>query len=202
VDEAQARRERFAEVVGAWLPGVYAYFRKLGLSEAGAEDAAQETFLAAWRNLASLRDPEKMRSWIYGTAYRTYLRQRRRRADPTSLETVAEAALPSGLDPGSQHSLTLRSLREAVTGLPEPYRQPVVLLYWEELSYQEAARALSIPLGTLAWRVRKALQLLRLALAEEGEPCGQDETSTEARDGRGDSPSEPGTGERDPIGDA
>ena len=167
MDEARETRERFAAVVGRWLPGVYAYFRKLGLSEAAAEDLAQETFLAAWRNLPSLRDPEKMRSWLYGTAYRHYLRHRRKRAAPLSLETAPEAAPQPEHDPGSDHSLARRALQEAVLALPDRYRQPLVLLYWEDLSYEEAARALSIPLGTLAWRARKALQLVRHTLAEE-----------------------------------
>lgn len=56
--------------IESWLGDIYAYFRRLGVDVATAEDLTQETFIIAWQNYARLRAPEKLRSWLYGIAYR------------------------------------------------------------------------------------------------------------------------------------
>ncbi len=177
-------------MVGEWLPGLYGYFRRLGVSAVAAEDLAQDTFLIAWRKLPSLRKPEQMRSWLYGTAYRRYLNHRRKQLSEADLRSVAAAPLVAD-DPGSDRRLDLQSVRRAVVALSDEYRQPLALIYWQELSYEEAARVLGIPLGTLAWRVRRALGLVREALTKE-------ETAGDRQRDRGGSRD----GKSDPVGDA
>jgi RNA polymerase sigma-70 factor (ECF subfamily) len=161
--EAVDRREQLAAMVEEWLPGLYAFVRRLGLPPTEAEDVVQDSLLAAWRSLPRLRDPAKMRSWLFGIAYRHFLRSRRRHA---TLELPdGQASLEQ--DPSSDGRLDRHSVRRAVLGLPELYREPLVLVYWQELSYQEAAEVLRVPLGTLSWRLHQALSLLREALTEE-----------------------------------
>lgn len=165
------QREMFMAMVESWLPDVYAYFRRLGVESAAAEDLAQSTFVTAWQNIARLRDPERLQGWLYGIAYRQYLRHRDHgRADARAIGEAGarmEQTDPAAAsNPGSDRRLAAQSVREAVGRLPEKYRQPLVLLFWEGLSYQQAAKVLSLPLGTLAWRVHAALKLLKQALAE------------------------------------
>jgi RNA polymerase sigma-70 factor (ECF subfamily) len=171
MDERLRRREEFTAVVEGWLPGIYAYFRRLGIAAAVAEDLTQQTFVTAWQNLPRLREAAKMKSWLYGIAYRQYLRHREKTArDQHALRDArvqaAQRAWIAGGNPGGDHRLALQSVRDAVAALPDKYRQPLVLLYWADLSYQQAAKVLSLPLGTLAWRVHKALRMLKQALAE------------------------------------
>ena len=169
------QQQGFMSAVERWLPGVYGYFRRLGVGSATAEDLTQQTFLAAWQSLPRLRDPDRLKSWLYGIAYRHYLRHRDAHRAEERAFGYGCAAAPEDLagayadNPGSDALLARQSVREAVGRLPEEYRQPLVLLYWQDLSYQEAAKALSLPLGTLAWRVHKALKLMRQALAESEE---------------------------------
>jgi RNA polymerase sigma factor (sigma-70 family) len=162
---SSAEHERFAMVVEQSLPGLYGYFRRLGLGAAAAEDLTQDTFLAAWQGLPRLREEGKLRSWLYGIAYHHYLRHRTRRRAEAGEEAMTD--LPARGSPGDDPSLDGHAVREAVGRLADLYRQPVVLVYWQGLSYEEAAHALKLPLGTLSWRLHKALGLLREALAEQ-----------------------------------
>ncbi len=153
--------------IESWLGDIYAYFRRLGVDAATADDLTQETFIIAWQNYARLRAQEKLRSWLYGIAYRCYLKQRSTAAARVTVELTDEL-IAGGHDPADDTQLNVRAIHQALQTLPERYLHPLVLIYWEELSYLEAAGALAIPLGTLAWRVHKGLHLLRHALAVKG----------------------------------
>jgi len=168
MDQAAYRREALVAAFESRLGEIYSYFRRLRVDPAAAEDLAQETFVEAWQDLPKLRDERKLRAWLYQIAYHRFLRHKTSAADAT-------VELPEGLaggpldNPGSDERLESQTMLEAVRGLPEEYLQPFILVHWEEFSYQEAARVLSLPVGTLAWRVHKALKLLRRALVEEGD---------------------------------
>ncbi|MGD0113720.1 MAG: RNA polymerase sigma factor [Armatimonadota bacterium] len=153
--------------VEAQSEAIYCYFRRLGVDAIGAEDLTQEALLTAWQALGRLRHSGKIRSWLYGIAYRVYLKRRETARKEGSEFPIEEVAGPDG-DPGDDRHLASRAVRDAVQRLPDTYRHPLLLVYWEELSYLEAARALSLPLGTLAWRVHTGLKLLREALSEKG----------------------------------
>jgi len=168
MDQAVKGRAAFVAAFESRLGDIYSYFRRLRVDAAAAEDLAQETFVVAWQDLPKLRDERKLRAWLYQIAYHRFLRYKARATAQATTE------LPEGLaagplnDPGSDERLESQAMLEVVRGLPEEYLQPFVLVHWEELSYQEAARVLSLPIGTLAWRVHKALKLLRRALVEKG----------------------------------
>jgi len=146
---------------------IHAYFARLAVNRASIDDLVQETFITAWQNLPALRDERKLRSWLYGIAYRHYLKHRDRLAS-SAWEVIGDEPAAASADPGSDDSLTAHMVREALLALPDRYLHPLLLLYWEDLSYQEAAAVLSVPIGTLAWRAHKALKLMRAALAEKG----------------------------------
>jgi len=175
-------REDFAALAEAHAGGIYAYFRRLGVEATAAEDLAQETFLTAWENLGALRDQRRIRSWLYGIAYRRYLKHRESAACHATVP-ISEELAERGGDPANERSLSAQAVRAVVQGLPDEYRQALVLVYWEDLSYKEAARALALPLGTFAWRVHKALKLARKALAEEqgSDESERDEQATGGR---------------------
>jgi RNA polymerase sigma-70 factor (ECF subfamily) len=166
------------DILKAYLHGVYSYFRRLGVDSTAAEDLTQDTFLVTWQNRHKLSSDGKLQGYLYGVAYRRYLQHMdRTRARPTISITDQIEAGPAA-DPGSDQSQAARSLREAVLSLPPNYRHPLVLLYWQDLSYREAAHALSLRMGTFAWRVQEALKLLRQRLDESREEVAEDATST------------------------
>jgi RNA polymerase sigma-70 factor, ECF subfamily len=159
-------RELFQAELAVYARDIYVYFRRLGLDASAAEDLRQETLLRAWQGLPRLRQVERMRSWLYGIAYRVYLTHRQRPAE--AADETAEGLPAAHGDPGSDQSLGAQVVRQAVLHLPAKYRHPLVLRYWQDLSYQEAAAALGIPVGTFAWRVHVGLRLTRQALSGKG----------------------------------
>jgi RNA polymerase sigma-70 factor (ECF subfamily) len=168
LDHVTRKQAAFAAVLESRLRDIYSYFRRLGVDAAAAEDLAQETLVIAWQNLSSLRDESKLRAWLYGIAHRRYLRHRGKVAAEATVEIGDQSPAGPAHDPGSDERLSSQMVHQALRTLPERYLHPLTLIYWEDLSYQEAARVLSLPIGTLAWRVHKALKLVRQALAEEG----------------------------------
>jgi RNA polymerase sigma-70 factor (ECF subfamily) len=164
MDQLAQKQAAFAEALDSHLRAIYSYLRRLGVEAAAAEDLAQDAFVIAWQNLPSLRDVHHLRGWLYRIAYRRYLRHREAAATQATTGISGELAAAPAQDPGSDEQLEAHHLRRLLRALPEPYLHALMLIHWEGLSYQEAAQALSLPLGTLAWRVHKATRLLRRAL--------------------------------------
>jgi RNA polymerase sigma-70 factor (ECF subfamily) len=135
-----------------------------------AEDATQEAFIAAWRGLPSLREPERFNAWfgrIVVNACRMSMRRRPRTAF-LSLELVT-ARRPAPADDlwlgGVIHS---EALNRAIDGLPLQQRAILALYYLEDRPMSSVATILGIPSGTAKWRLSRARTALRTALAEDG----------------------------------
>lgn len=140
-----------------------------------SEDLAQETFIAAWKQLHSLRDPEKLRPWLCGILHRhacDALRKRDRepshRAMP--LETISESASPE--PPPLEYAISeeeKRILWRALERIPRIYRDPLVLFYREHQSVEAVAQELELGTDVVKQRLsrgRKMLQRQVLAFVE------------------------------------
>jgi RNA polymerase sigma factor (sigma-70 family) len=132
-----------------------------------SQDVAQETFLSAWKGLAGLREPGKLRSWLTGIARnltRGALRARGRDAlgPADSLEAFEEppAAQPSPLDAVlSREEESL--VRRALAALPDTYREPLVLFYREQRSIAAVAQALELSEDAVKQRLARGRELLK-----------------------------------------
>lgn len=137
-----------------------------------AEDVAQETFVNAYRALATWRADGPFGAWLSRIAVRLAVRQLgKRRAvawlpatDAVSGEEIV-AALPAGPDSQPEH-VALRAerastTRRAVADLAEPYREVVALRFFAEQSLEEIARATGRPLSTIKTQLRRGLLRLR-----------------------------------------
>ena len=153
--------EQFAARVQAMRSRLYrTAFLYLG-SEADALEAVDEAVYQALRALKKLRQPELFETWITRILINTCRQELRRRRRVTGEACIPEAAGPDAYD--------ALPLREAIRRLPEDLRTVVILRFFAGYSQVETAQALQIPQGTVATRQRRALQLLRLALGEEGD---------------------------------
>ena len=141
-----------------------------------AEDVAQESFVAAYRSLATWRGNDSVRPWLAQIATRQALRAVGRRLPTTSLdssrggnESTERIDRGSDFDPQAVVGAADRAamVRDAVQNLPEPYRETIALRYFAELSIDEIAEALDRPVGTVKVHVHRGLERLRSALAEE-----------------------------------
>src|ERR671912_2808671 len=166
--------EAFGEIVRRWERRIFALaFGMLG-REDDARDATQETFLAAFRNLRGFRGDAKVSSWLHRIAINQCItRQRRARVRAeTGLEEEVESGreqfLSTGADASPAHASESRqraeAVRRAVASLPQELREVVLMKEFEELTFQEIADALQIPLSTVKSRLYTALRQLRLKL--------------------------------------
>jgi RNA polymerase sigma factor (sigma-70 family) len=145
------------------------------LDRAAAEDVVQEVFLAVWRN-ARRFEPGRgtVRAWLLRIAHFRLLNELRRRSrqpdavpDPDGLVL---AGLPAN-DPGpaeaawEQHRRAI--LQSALAGLPAPQREALSLAFLDDLTHEQVAAELGLPLGTAKTRIRAGLSKLRSALGPQ-----------------------------------
>jgi len=141
-----------------------------GIAGNEAEDAVQEAFVKAFRNLGGFRSEAAFKPWLFTIIANEARNRRRSMSRRTKLELrVCELAQPSalGADEAAVAQDRRRRLVEAVSGLPDRYREVVALRYFAALSESETAAVLSCPLGTAKSRLSRALDLLRTTLDEE-----------------------------------
>jgi RNA polymerase sigma factor (sigma-70 family) len=138
----------------------------------GADDSFQATFLVLARRADAIRKQESLASWLYGVALRIASRARNRMAT----QTAAGREWGRWSKPMRQteplDELTWQELRavidEEVGRLPEKFRVPVVLCYFQGKSHEQAARELGCPKRSLTSRVARARELLRIQLVRRG----------------------------------
>ena len=142
---------------------LFRYAYRLSGSAADAEDLTQQTFLAAHRHLDQLREPGRAKSWLCAILRNVYLKQVRSHGgvEPSSLQDVAEPASEVALE----NPIDEEQLQAALLELPEEYRSPVILFYFNELSYKEIAEQLEVPIGTVMSRLARAKSLLKKRLS-------------------------------------
>ena len=166
--------DAFGEVVRRWERKIYALAYGFTGSVEEARDAAQETFVAAYRNLRSFRGEAKVSSWLHRIAVNHCItRQRRARVRAeTAIEEAVESA-GEGLLSSGEHASPARAaeareraeaVRRAVAALTPELREVVLLKEFEGLTFQEIADALQVPMSTVKSRLYTALRQLRMRL--------------------------------------
>jgi RNA polymerase sigma-70 factor (ECF subfamily) len=150
-------------------------FRALGELSL-AEDVAQEVFIKVYKALPGYRHDKPFKHWLHRVAANAVTDALRRRRSVVSLDALEQPPQAHESDPqdvAARHDLQ-RAVRHAIANLPPHYRDTIALQAFGELSYDEIARVLDIPLGTVMSRLNGAKRLLRetlgdLVLASEDE---------------------------------
>jgi RNA polymerase sigma-70 factor (ECF subfamily) len=136
-----------------------------------AEDVTQESFVAAYRAIGSYRGDGPLRAWLLRIATRQALRRLAQRRPTADVDAVPEPILADSRAEPSRIAVAteLRTeLRDAVAGLPDPYREVVVLRFFADLSLAEVADVTGRPINTVKTHLRRGLERLRPMLAPEG----------------------------------
>jgi RNA polymerase sigma factor (sigma-70 family) len=149
-------------------PMVLNVCRRLLRDPHDTEDAFQATFLVLLRKAASLSRRELVANWLYGVAYRTALKARREAARRGARTKPLEDVSGKDSDEVSIWKDLRPVLDEELQRLPAKYRMPVILCYLEGKTFEEAARQLGWPAGTVSGRLARAKQLLRTRLTRRG----------------------------------
>lgn len=152
----------FEQLVNRYYRDLYRFGFSLTGNEADACDLTQETFLV-WANKGhQLKNPARVKAWLFTTLYREFLkicRRRERIADDPIEEAVENLPqVPADCVNQIDSKTLVRFLRE----MDEDHRAALLLYYMEDLSYKEIAEVLGVPLGTVQSRISRAkAQLLR-----------------------------------------
>jgi RNA polymerase sigma factor (sigma-70 family) len=149
-------------------PLVYAVCRRVLGDGADAEDAFQATFMVFVKKGATLRDPSRVQSWLYGVAQRTARKAKAKAARQSKSERQARE-MTSKSEISDMTFDDLRSiLDEEIAQLPEKYAMPLVLCYLEGKTNAQAAAHLGWPEGSMSRRLSRARELLKSRLAKRG----------------------------------
>jgi len=144
--------------------------RVLGDSHA-ARDAVQQTFLVLARKAGVLDREGPLAGWLWTVASRQALRLRAMIARRRRKEKQAADDRPphdAGVSNAPEEQEVREALRQELQRLPEKFRAPLVLCYFNGHTHEEAARALGIPRGSMAKRIGEALERLRERLRARG----------------------------------
>ena len=150
----------------ACIPRLRRYARALVGDRVGADDLVQDTIERGWLKLDSWRRGTDMRAWLFGIMHNVHVDQLRKPA--LSTEELGDSTPMPSIKAPQMDRLELRDMEAALKMLPAAQREILLLVALEEMTYDEVARALSIPLGTVMSRLSRAREGLRALL--EGRP--------------------------------
>ena len=167
----------YRELVRRYQRAVYSVAFRMVRSAEDAEDLTQETFVRVFKALDRYDPARPFQAWLFTITSRLsidHIRRRRMktvplfRSEPGSEEEHAVELEDQGLLPDqlAVHSEEERGVRDLIDTLPPHYRIVVLLRHQQDLSYEEIAQALNLPLGTVKARIHRAREILKQRLEE------------------------------------
>jgi RNA polymerase sigma-70 factor (ECF subfamily) len=175
----------FALLFQRHAKAIYNYcFRRVG-SWAVAEDMVSIVFMEAWRRRDKALPPDKVLPWLYGIATNVARNQRRsERRFSAALSRVPDPQLEPNFaelaDVRLDDERQMKEVLALISQLPRREQDVFVLCAWSELSYEDAALALAIPVGTVRSRLSRARKRLRELDPAFGHEEGRTTTAEEA----------------------
>lgn len=161
-------RAAFAQLVQRHQSTVRTVLRRLTRGDAGlADDLAQETFVLAWRNIRHFRFEARFSTWIYRIAINAWRSEARRKRELLLDADDVSAIEEVGEDPPD--IVSRLDLERALATLSDGERAAIAACYYADLSHEEAAQALGIPVGTVKTHVLRGKAKLRARLAGKEE---------------------------------
>jgi RNA polymerase sigma-70 factor (ECF subfamily) len=149
----------------ALIPRLRRYARALVGDRAAADDLVQDTLERAWAKLHLFRRGTDLRAWMFTVMHNVHVNQVRAARPTDALEDdmpeLAQRAVQGD-------ALLVRDLERALAALPAAQREVLLLVALEDLSYEEAANVLGIPIGTVMSRLARAREKLRVLMTGKG----------------------------------
>ena len=173
VETSKTLEQDFADIYKTYYRRVFSLCRYLLNSGDAARDAAQEVFLRAERRLADYDSSRPFSTWLLGIASHYCIDQLRRRGVETRIfaaEALVESEISShGSSPLAEVLAAERgdAVRAALASLPEKFRIPLVLAYYNELTYDEIGAMLGLKRAYVATLLFRAKQQMRQKLASQ-----------------------------------
>jgi len=161
------RRKKFDRLVSVFHPDMYRYAAWLCRDRSIAEEVVQEAMLRAWRSLDALRDEDAVKQWLLTIVRRENARYfERRRLETVDIDalTASQAALIA-----DEPDEALEDLREAIFGLEDDYREPLVLQVLMGYSTSEIGELMGLKQGAVLTRLHRARIKLKHSVPDSGD---------------------------------
>jgi RNA polymerase sigma-70 factor, ECF subfamily len=161
--------ETFADLALPLFDQLYNFAHWLTQNRAEAEDLVQETYAKALRGFSSFQPGTNFRAWIFRILRNSFLTSRTGLKSMVGLEDDATENVPSK-GPSPEAAMIAQAdraiVQQALTDLSVPFREILLLCDVEEMSYEEIAQVLAIPVGTVMSRLHRARKALRTRLLD------------------------------------
>ncbi len=167
----RGEKQAFDELIRQWEGRLLYYVRRLVASEADAWDVLQQTWIKVLRGIKALDDPQRLPTWLYQIARRTatshwrgYYREQARLEDNADVADLTEAE-------EDWHFEDAEQVHRVLSRVSLAHREVLTLHFMDDLSLEQMAEILAVPLGTVKSRLCYAKRALRAILEhEEGSP--------------------------------
>lgn len=157
----------FEAIVRQHYEALYRFARSLARSKSDAEDLTQHAFYIWATKGHQVRDPAKVKTWLYTTLHRAFLQRRRRQSQfPEQELDEAIEQLPSAA-PGPADRIDALQVLPALAQLDAIHQAAVTLCYLEDYAYKDIAKILDVPVGTVKSRIARGIAQLREILLSD-----------------------------------
>ena len=151
----------FETIVSNYYQPLYRFGYSLAKNEHEAGDLTQQTFFIYAEKGHTLRDVSKVKSWLFTTLYREFLRRRNKDKRMSHLEPEVLENAGGTVEPHVQSTADGNLAIEALEEVDAVYREPLTLFYIKDLPYKEIAEVLEVPIGTVMSRISRGKEQLR-----------------------------------------
>ncbi|MCA1024953.1 MULTISPECIES: RNA polymerase sigma factor [Cytobacillus] len=162
----------FENYVSEYAQSLYRYIYSLIKHPQRAEDLLQEALISAYLAFPSLKEETNIKNWLYKIALNKCRDQwRKQQSERQFLEERLPTLYEEAKSPGADELFVKKSNREEVEKiifcLPEKYKEPLYLYYFEQMSLKEISEATKLPLSTIKTRLRRGKAKLHPMIVEE-----------------------------------
>ena len=164
--------ENIAAEIAQSVPSLRRFARALCGDRALADDLVQDTVERALNKL-HLYDPARpLKAWLFAILRNLHISELRRAGRGRIVKTVDEMApAEQAIDGGQESQLGIRGIEQALARLPEPYREVILLIALEDMSYRDCAEIIGVPVGTVMSRLSRGRATLRDLLEGRDKPA-------------------------------
>jgi len=165
----------FQAVVDKYYEPLFRFGFSLSGNRDDACDLVQQTFFIWATHGTALRDASKVKSWLFTTLYREFLKLHRHTRRITTMEDPELSAEPEDESPKWIARIDIPTVVEGLALVDDVFRVPLTLFYLEELSYKEIADVLTVPIGTVMSRLARGKRQLKRAISARESQSPQEE---------------------------
>ncbi len=165
--ELPAAKSSIEALVETYYQSLYCYAFRLSGTAMDAEDLTQESFCRAQLCHDQLREPAKAKAWLFRILRNLYLHRLRSERSRGERIHLDPDAIPEETAAPLDH-VDAEALQRVLAELPEVFRTPLILYYFEDFSYRDIAEQMELPIGTVMSRLARAKAQLRILLDKTG----------------------------------